>query len=120
VNAPPERIRPASAADAAGVRGYAYASRWKSRSAYRHTAEVTVYLEPAATRRGIGKRLYGALFDELRLGGCHVALGGIALPNDASVALHERVGMRKVGQLLAVGYKFGRWIDIGYWQLMLG
>ncbi|MDE2219159.1 MAG: N-acetyltransferase [Gammaproteobacteria bacterium] len=108
------------AEDPLGVRGYAYASSWKSRAAYRHTVEVTVYLESAAFGRGLGTRLYTALFGELRRAGCHTVLGGVALPNEASVALHEKLGMRKVGELREVGYKLGRWINVGYWQLTFG
>jgi phosphinothricin acetyltransferase len=107
------------AADAAGVHGYAYAGRWKNRCAYRHSVEVTVYLEPEALGRGLGTQLYAALFALLRQSEVHFAIGGIALPNAASVALHEKFGMRKVAHFNEVGYKFGRWIDVGYWQLLL-
>ena len=103
----------------AGVQGYAYASRWKGRCAYRHSVEVTVYVEHEATGRGLGTQLYAALFGELARGDCHVAIGGITLPNAASVALHEKVGMRKVAHFSEVGYKFGRWLDVGYWQVVL-
>jgi phosphinothricin acetyltransferase len=102
-----------------GVQGYAYASRWKGRCAYRHSVEVTVYVEHGAVGRGLGTRLYSALFAELARGDCHVAIGGITLPNAASVALHEKFGMRKVAHFSEVGYKFGRWLDVGYWQLVL-
>ena len=102
-----------------GVAGYAYACRWRERHAYRHSVEVTVYLDVAAVGQGLGTQLYTALFDRLRGGGCHVAIGVIALPNDASVALHEKFGLRKVAHFAEVGCKFGRWIDVGYWQLIL-
>jgi L-amino acid N-acyltransferase YncA len=107
------------AEDTAGVRGYAYAGRWKNRCAYRHSVEVTVYLDPEALGRGLGTQLYAALFAALRRTPVHFAIGGIALPNDASVALHEKFGMRKVAHFSEVGFKFGRWIDVGYWQLLL-
>lgn len=103
----------------AGVQGYAYASRWKGRCAYRHSVEVTVYIEHEAVGRGLGTQLYAGLFAELARGPCHVAIGGIALPNEASVALHEKFGLRKVAHFSEVGYKFGRWLDVGYWQLVL-
>jgi L-amino acid N-acyltransferase YncA len=103
----------------AGVQGYAYASRWKGRCAYRHSVEVTVYIEYEAVRRGLGTQLYAELFAELARGPCHVAIGGITLPNEASVALHEKFGMRKVAHFGEVGYKFGRWLDVGYWQRVL-
>ncbi|MBN7795747.1 N-acetyltransferase [Parahaliea mediterranea] len=101
------------------VLGYAYAGKWKGRCAFRYTVEVTVYLAPGCTGRGIGKRLYGVLFRELAVRGYHCAIGGIALPNAASVALHEHFGMEKVAHFREVGYKFERWIDVGYWQGML-
>jgi phosphinothricin acetyltransferase len=101
------------------VLGYAYATRWKARSAYRRTVETTIYLAAAAQGRGFGGLLYGALLERLREAGVHAALGGIALPNDASVALHEKLGFEKVGQLREVGWKLGRWVDVGYWELLL-
>ena len=103
----------------AGVVGYAYASRWKGRCAYRHSVEVTVYLDAAVVGQGLGTLLYTALFDCLRRSGSHVASGGIALPNAASVALHEKFAMRKAAHFSEVGYKFGGWVDVGYWQLTL-
>ncbi len=102
-----------------GVVAYAYASKWKGRCAYRHSAEVSVYVDEAHTRQGLGRRLYQALLDDLRQKNFHVAIGGIALPNAASVKLHEDFGFEKAAHFAEVGYKFGRWIDVGYWQLML-
>ncbi len=99
--------------------GYAYGAPWKARSAYRHAVECTVYLAPDALGRGDGTRLYRALLERLRARGAHVALGGIALPNAASVALHEKMGFRQCAHFREVGWKFGRWIDVGYWQLDL-
>jgi phosphinothricin acetyltransferase len=99
--------------------GYAYASKWKGRCAYRFSVETTVYLEQNATGHGIGTKLYAALFERLRQAGMHAAIGGVALPNAASVALHEKCGMRKVAQFEQVGFKFNRWIDVGYWQRVL-
>lgn len=101
------------------VAGYAYATRWKPRSAYRNTVETSVYISPAHYRLGLGEALYRALFEHLCERGFHCALGGIALPNDASVALHEKLGFRKVGELEEVGWKFDRWVNVGYWQLQL-
>lgn len=101
------------------VVGYAYASRWKGRSGYRFTAEVTVYLDPAHVGLGLGGRLYGELLPRLQELGLHAVIGGIALPNEASVKLHERFGMRKVAHFPEQGRKFGRWIDVGYWQRLL-
>ena len=107
-------------ADEAGVVcGYAHAKPWRPRSAYRFSAEVTVYVDPGKARRGIGTGLYGRLFAHLEARGVHAVIGGIALPNDASVALHEKLGMRKVAHFEEVGFNFGRWIDVGYWQRIL-
>jgi L-amino acid N-acyltransferase YncA len=99
--------------------GYAYATRWRARRAYRYSAEVTVYVAPDRGRCGIGSRLYTQLLATLRDCGMHSAMGGIALPNDASVALHEKFGFKKVAHFEQVGFKFNRWIDVGYWQLIL-
>ena len=102
--------------DEGAVVGYAYAAKWKERSAFRHTAEVTVYVHAAQVRLGYGQALYAALLPAAFQRGYHVLLGCIALPNEASVALHERFGFRKVAHFTDVGRKFGRWIDVGYWQ----
>jgi L-amino acid N-acyltransferase YncA len=101
------------------VLGYAYASRWGERASYRHAAAATVYLRIEAHGRGIGTGLYRALLDELKKRGLHTVLGGIALPNEKSQRLHERFGFKKVAHLSEVGFKFDRWVDVGYWQLML-
>ena len=101
------------------VAGYAYASAWRARSAYRRSVETTVYVAGDALGRGLGTALYGALLPELAGRGFHCAMGGIALPNEASVALHERMGFAKVAHFREVGRKLGRWIDVGYWQRML-
>ena len=101
------------------VVGYAYATPWRARSAYRFSVEVTVYVDPDCPRMGIGRRLYDELLPKLKARGAHAAFGVIALPNDASVALHERFGFAKVAHLREVGWKFGRWIDVGYWQRLL-
>ena len=105
--------------DDGAVVGWAYATPWKTRSAYRFSVETTVYLATSHQGRGIGASLYRALIDELRARDVHSAVGGIALPNPASVALHEKLGFRKVAQFAEVGRKFDRWVDVGYWQLIL-
>jgi phosphinothricin acetyltransferase len=99
--------------------GYAYATPWKPRSAYRFSVESTVYLDPAFVGLGIGTALYRALIERLRTRDLRCAVGGIALPNPASIALHEKLGFAKVGQFKQVGFKHGRWIDVGYWELVL-
>jgi L-amino acid N-acyltransferase YncA len=100
--------------------GYAYAGAWRERSAYRFSVETSVYIAHEHCSKGWGTRLYETLFAELRKTPVHAVIGGIALPNDASIALHEKLGMRKVAQFREVGFKFGRWIDVGYWQIELG
>ena len=98
--------------------GFCYASRWKGRCAYRYSAESTIYLRPDAAGKRLGSRLYAALLEELKQRRFHTVIGGIALPNPASVALHERFGFKRVAQFKQVGHKFGQWIDVGYWQLL--
>jgi phosphinothricin acetyltransferase len=101
------------------VVGYACAGEWRERSAYRFSVKSTVYVAPNATGRGIGSQLYAALISELRTRSVHSIIAAIALPNPPSVALHETLGFQKVGHLREVGRKFGRWIDVGYWELIL-
>lgn len=103
-----------------GVIGYAYATKWRVRSAYRYSAETSVYVAPGQGGKGIGSALYKTLLEELRAREIHMAIGGIAQPNPASVALHERLGFEKVAHFKQVGRKFDRWIDMGYWELQLG
>lgn len=101
------------------ITGYAYSGLWRTRSAYRHTVETTVYLAPDAVGGGRGTLLYTTLLGLLREQGLHTAMGVIALPNDASVALHEKLGFHRAGLFSEVGRKFDRWVDVGYWQLVL-
>lgn len=99
--------------------GYAYATKWRVRAAYRFAVESSVYLDPDYAGKGAGTMLYEALLAELRQRELHLVIGGIAQPNEASVRLHERLGFIKVAHFSEVGSKFGRWIDVGYWQLKL-
>ena len=96
--------------------GYAYASKWKDRSAYKHTAEVTVYLHPEHCGKGLGSILYVALIEQLANKNIHALLACIATPNAASERIHEQFGFRQVAHFREVGFKFGRWLDVGYWQ----
>lgn len=105
--------------DAGRIAGYAYATRWRTRAAYRRSVECSVYLAPDATGRGLGKRLYAGLLERLDALHVHAAIGGAALPNPASVALHEALGFAQVAHFREVGFKFERWIDVGYWQRLL-
>jgi L-amino acid N-acyltransferase YncA len=100
------------------ILGFAYAGKWKSRCAYRYSVESTIYLEKDAVGHHRGTRLYLALIETLRPRGIHSILGGVALPNTASVALHEKLGFQKIAHFKEVGWKFERWIDVGYWELI--
>ena len=97
------------------VLGYAYASPHRARSAYRWSVDVTAYVAETARRRGVGKALYQDLLDILRRQGFRSAFAGIALPNDASIALHEAVGFQPIGEYRDVGFKLGAWRDVGWW-----
>jgi L-amino acid N-acyltransferase YncA len=105
--------------DGGAVVGWAYATAWKPRSAYRFSVETTVYVAASHQRRGVGDALYRKLIEDLRARKLHSAVGGIALPNEGSVALHEKLGFKKVAHFAEVGRKLDRWIDVAYWQLIL-
>lgn len=100
--------------------GYAYASLHRERPAYRWSVETSAYVHPDFQRRGIARTLYGSLFDALVARGYCNALAGVALPNAASIALHESVGFRPVGVFSKVGHKFGAWHDVAWLQRPLG
>ena len=101
------------------VLGYAYAARFRERAAYDWVVETSIYMAASAQRRGAGQLLYKALIATLRAQGFTQAVGAISLPNDPSIAVHEAVGFRRAGVYRAVGYKMGRWIDVGLWQCAL-
>jgi phosphinothricin acetyltransferase len=101
------------------VLGYAYGSTWRTRHAYRFTVETTVYLASGLQGRGLGSGLYEALLTELKRRGFHSALGCLGLPNDPSIRLHEKLGFHKVGHMKEAGWKFGAWVDVGFWERML-
>ncbi len=96
--------------------GYAYASRWKERSAYRFSVEATVYLSHTQQGKGLGTQLYTALLARLEEAGINSVIGGITIPNPASIALHEKLGMKQVAHIKDIGYKFDQWLDVGFWQ----
>ncbi|MEA3033142.1 MAG: hypothetical protein QOH86_1158 [Sphingomonadales bacterium] len=99
--------------------GYAYASPFRTRAAYRFAVETTVYVREGAHGRGIGAALYAPLLELLESQGFTQAIGAISLPNPASVRLHERFGFRHAGTYARVGWKLGRWHDVGLWQRAL-
>jgi L-amino acid N-acyltransferase YncA len=100
------------------VVGYAYASKWKARAAYRHSVELSVYVDPQRHGLGIGKQLYAALLGQLRERDVHSVIGGVAANNPASIALHLSFGFEQVAHFREVGHKFGHWIDVTYFQLL--
>lgn len=106
------------AESAGSVVGYAYGSPHRTRAAYASSCDVAVYVDPAHSRQGIGRRLYEALLPGLSER-YHAAFAGIALPNPGSVALHEAVGFAPVGIYREVGRKMGGWRDVGWWQKIL-
>ncbi len=101
------------------VVGYAYATGWKERQAYAATVESSVYLIQDAIGHGHGKALYERLLEAVSARGAHAVLAGIALPNERSVGFHERMGFAHSGTLREVGWKLGRWVDVGYWEKIL-
>lgn len=105
--------------DGGEILGYAYGCPHRERAAYRWATEVSVYVDPRHQRRGTGRALYEALFGLLAERDYRIALAGIALPNDASVALHEACGFEPVGVYRRIGFKLGAWWDVGWWQLQL-
>lgn len=105
--------------DEGRILGYAYANKWKSRCAYKKSLETTIYLDPEFSGRGIGTELYERLVKEIAELEYHTVIGGIALPNDPSIRPHEKLGFKKIGHFEEVGNKFGKFIDVGYWQKKL-
>ncbi|MBD0833305.1 N-acetyltransferase family protein [Aestuariibaculum sp. TT11] len=101
------------------ILGYAYAGKFRSRPAYNHTLESTVYVKHNHYGKQIGSKLYAELIKQLKQTNCRVVLGVLTLPNNASVKLHEKYGFTKVGHLREVGYKFNTWLDVGIFELKL-
>jgi phosphinothricin acetyltransferase len=99
------------------ISGYAYGHEYRPRAAYRHSIEVSVYLKKGSEGQGIGSALYSKLLTEIAKQDFHAIIAGIALPNIPSIRLHEKFGFEKVAHFREVGFKFGKWIDVGYWQL---
>ena len=101
------------------VDGYVYAGRHRERPAYQWSVDTTAYVREDSRGKGIGKRLYGRLFEELTTLGYYQAFAGIALPNAASIGLHEAMGFEPLGVYRKVGFKMGAWRDVGWWQKSL-
>jgi L-amino acid N-acyltransferase YncA len=101
------------------ILGYAYASKHRERAAYKWAVDSSIYVRQDSRGRGIGKILYKELFSILRLQGYCNVYAGICLPNDSSVGIHESFGFKKIAHFNKVGYKFGQWHDVGWWELFL-
>jgi len=101
------------------VIGYTYASKWKERPAYRHSVETGIYIASNHRGKGIGSQLKAELIKELHSLSIHCIICGIALPNPASIELCEKFGFQKVAQFKEVGFKLDKWVDVGYWELVL-
>jgi phosphinothricin acetyltransferase len=101
------------------VLGYAYLHQWKERKAYRFSAEDSIYLKEEAQGRGVGKQLLDLLLAEAKKTDIHAVVAGITIPNEKSIGLHEKFGFKKTAHFPEVGYKLGKWLDVGYWELIL-
>ncbi len=111
---------PVPGGEAGRVLGFAYAGTYREREAWQWVCETSIYLDPTATGRGVGRRLYSALLAALADRGYRVAIASIALPNPASIALHEAVGFTEFGISPRVGFKFGEWVDVAWLQRGIG
>ncbi|TMF93305.1 MAG: N-acetyltransferase family protein [Chloroflexi bacterium] len=114
--APAGRHRLFVAEDGGRVVGFASSSRFRPKPGYLTSVETSVYLEPDATGRGAGSRLYESLFKSLEGEDVHRAYAGIALPNPASIALHEKFGFKRVAHFTEQGRKFGRYWDVAWFE----
>ena len=99
------------------ISGYAYANTWRERSAYKFAAELSIYVKDGLQGRGMGRKLMERLLEEVRKTDIHTLIAGITLPNERSIALHEKFGFKKTAHFEEVGYKFNKWLDVGYWVL---
>ncbi|MDQ3064295.1 MAG: N-acetyltransferase family protein [Acidobacteriota bacterium] len=100
------------------ILGYVYATQFKLRQAYKHSVEASIYVKNQAKQKGIGSQLYEKLLAELAETDVHAIMAGISLPNEASVKFHEKLGYEKVAHFKEVGYKLGRWVDVGFWEML--
>jgi phosphinothricin acetyltransferase len=100
------------------IQGYVYATQFKLRQAYKHSVEISIYVRNQAKQKGIGSELYQRLLEELSETDIHALMAGISLPNEASVRFHEKIGYEKVAHFREVGYKLGRWVDVGFWEML--
>ncbi|MDR2630496.1 MAG: GNAT family N-acetyltransferase [Spirochaetaceae bacterium] len=99
--------------------GYAYLHQWKERMAYRFSTEDSIYLKQGFQGRGMGKELLARLLEKIKKADVHTVVAGITIPNEQSIGLHEKFGFKKIAQFPEIGYKLGKWRDVGYWELIL-
>ena len=100
------------------IQGYVYAAQFKLRQAYQYAVEASIYVRNLQKQKGIGSELYREFLEELKETSIHAIIAGIALPNDASIKFHEKLGYEKVAHFKEVGYKLGRWVDVGFWEML--
>lgn len=100
------------------IQGYVYAAQFKLRQAYQYAVEASIYVRNQQKQKGIGSELYREFLEELKETSIHTIMAGIALPNDTSIRFHEKLGYEKVAHFKEVGYKLGRWVDVGFWEML--
>ncbi len=101
------------------ILGYAYANMFRQKPAYKNTVETTIYLKNDVQGQAIGTKLYSELLNTLKEQNYHAVIGGLTLPNEASIRLHEKLGFKQVAHFKEVGFKFNKWLDVGFWELIL-
>ncbi|MDR1175150.1 MAG: GNAT family N-acetyltransferase [Treponema sp.] len=102
-----------------GLAGYAYVQRWRERASYRFSAEDSIYVHKDFLGRGIGTALLERLLDEVKKTSVHAVVAGITIPNDRSIALHEKFGFTKIAEFKEIGFKLNTWLGVGYWELII-
>ncbi|MDR2807872.1 MAG: GNAT family N-acetyltransferase [Spirochaetaceae bacterium] len=105
--------------DGGEIIGYAYVNKWRERFAYRFSVENSIYLRHGFEGQGMGSRLLAALLDKLHKSDLHAVVSAITLPNERSIALHEKFGFKAIARFNEIGFKMDRWLDVGYWELIL-
>jgi phosphinothricin acetyltransferase len=105
--------------EAGEVIGYAYVNQWKDRTAYGSSVEDSIYLKHGYEGKGIGACLLSRLLEAVEKTAIHAVVAGITLPNERSIALHEKFGFTRVAQFKEIGFKLHQWLDVGYWELLL-
>jgi phosphinothricin acetyltransferase len=105
--------------EAGEVLAYAYINTWRERPAYRYAAELSIYVKRGQEGRGMGRELMTRLLEAVKKTGAHTLVSGITLPNERSIALHEKFGFQKIAHFKEIGYKLDKWLDVGFWELVI-